>query len=66
MAFGEIDPIFRNAVAVWNPLEWRFENFGEVMGEILTGSLRRVFVRTFGRRTTAAVLSSPLILHWCQ
>ena len=57
VAFGEIDPIFRNAVAAWNPLEWRFENFGEVMGEILTGSLRRVFVRTFGYVLAAVVLS---------
>ncbi|MBC8365565.1 MAG: ABC transporter permease [Actinobacteria bacterium] len=57
MAFGEIDPIFRNAVPAWNPLDWQFENFGDVMHEILFGSQRRVFVRTILYVASAVVLS---------
>ena len=57
MAFGHIDPVFRNAVPAWNPLAWNFENFGEVLGEILTGTLRRVFVRTVVYVFSAVLLS---------
>ena len=57
VAFGHIDPVFRNAVPAWNPLAWNFENFGEVLGEILTGTLRRVFVRTVVYVFSAVLLS---------
>ena len=46
VAFGDIDPVFRNAVPAWNPLDWSFGTAGEVLGEIFGGSLRKVFLRT--------------------
>lgn len=57
VAFGHIDPVFRNAVPAWNPLAWNFENFREVLGEVLTGTLRRVFVRTVVYVFSAVLLS---------
>ena len=57
VAFGHIDPVFRNAVPAWNPLAWNFENFREVLSEILTGTLRRVFVRTVVYVFSAVLLS---------
>ena len=46
VAFGDIDPIFRNAVPAWSPLDWSFGTAGEVLGEIFGGSLRKVVLRT--------------------
>ncbi len=47
VAFGEVDPIFGNAVPVWNPLQWDFTTFGEVLDRVVSGDLGRVLVRTF-------------------
>ena len=47
VAFGDLDPIFGNAVPVWNPLEWDFTLFDEILGRVFGGELGRVFVRTF-------------------
>jgi spermidine/putrescine transport system permease protein len=47
VAFGRLDPIFGNAVPVWNPLEWDFTSFGNVLERVLTAELGRVFLRTF-------------------
>jgi len=57
VAFGDIDPVFRNAVPAWNPLDWSFGNAGEVLGEIFGGSLRKVFLRTISYVVCAVVLS---------
>lgn len=46
IAFGRIDPVFRNALPSWNPLRWEFATFADVLGEIVTGELRGVAVRT--------------------
>lgn len=47
VAFGRVDPIFGNAVPVWNPLEWDVAPFREVLDRVVAGELGRVFVRTF-------------------
>ena len=57
VAFGDIDPVFRNAVPAWNPLDWSFGTAGEVLGEIFGGSLRKVFLRTIAYVVCAVVLS---------
>jgi len=46
IAFGSIDPVFRNASPAWNPLAWSFGTFADVLGEVINGPLRDVFVRT--------------------
>ena len=35
VAFGDLDPIFGNAVPVWNPLAWDFTLFDEILGRRL-------------------------------
>jgi ABC-type spermidine/putrescine transport system permease subunit I len=47
VAFGSLDPIFGNAVPVWNPLDWDFTSFTEILERVFAAELGRVFVRTF-------------------
>jgi ABC-type spermidine/putrescine transport system permease subunit I len=47
IAFGGVDPIFGSSLPRWNPLTWNFTSFNDVLGEVVNGSLRNVFVRTF-------------------
>ena len=47
VAFGTIDPIFRDAVPQWSPLQWDFAQSQEVLTSALSGPLRGVFIRTF-------------------
>jgi spermidine/putrescine transport system permease protein len=47
VAFGRLDPIFGNAVPVWNPLEWDVGPFREIVERVFTGELGQVFIRTF-------------------
>ena len=56
IAFGGVDPIFGSAVPRWNPLTWNFTAAHEVINEIVNGSLRGVFVRTFGYVSLALIL----------
>lgn len=46
IAFGTIDPIFRDAVPQWNPLAWNFLQAQQVFESLATGPLRGVAVRT--------------------
>ncbi|NDB27100.1 MAG: ABC transporter permease [Actinobacteria bacterium] len=46
IAFGTIDPIFRDAVPQWNPLAWNFAQAQEIFTSLITGPLRGVAVRT--------------------
>ena len=46
IAFGTIDPIFRDAVPQWNPLAWNFAQAQQVFTSLATGPLRGVAVRT--------------------
>ena len=47
IAFGGLDPIFGSAVPRWNPLQWNFATFNDVITDVVSGSLRNVFLRTF-------------------
>lgn len=57
VAFGTIDPIFRDAVPQWNPLAWDFAQASSVLENIATGPLRGVVVRTIAYVLVAMVLS---------
>ena len=47
VAFGQLDPIFNASVPTWNPLEWDYTAFGEIVSELFTGGPSQVFfVRT--------------------
>jgi ABC-type spermidine/putrescine transport system permease subunit I len=48
VAFGRLDPIFGNAVPVWNPLNWDFTSFNDIVERVFAAELGRVFIRTFG------------------
>ena len=47
VAFGAIDPVFRDAVPQWNPLHWDFTQAGAVLSSVTNGPLRGVVARTF-------------------
>jgi spermidine/putrescine transport system permease protein len=47
VAFGRLDPIFGNAVPVWNPLAWDPTVFTDVLDRVVTAELRDVYLRTF-------------------
>jgi ABC-type spermidine/putrescine transport system permease subunit I len=57
VAMGTPDPIFGGALPEWNPLAWNPAEFGTVIGEIFTGQLGIVFLRTFIYVAVATVLS---------
>jgi ABC-type spermidine/putrescine transport system permease subunit I len=57
VAFGALDPIFGNAVPVWNPLEWDTTIFLDVLDRVLNAELRDVYLRTFAYVGTALVIS---------
>lgn len=46
VAFGTIDPIFRDAIPQWNPLAWDFTQARQIFNSLATGPLRGVAVRT--------------------
>lgn len=46
VAFGRIDPIFRDALPEWDPRAWRFDEAGAVLSSLADGPLRAVAVRT--------------------
>ncbi len=56
VAFGRLDPIFGNAVPVWNPLEWDTTVFAEVLDRVVAGELGEVYLRTFAYVGSALVL----------
>lgn len=56
VAFGRLDPIFGNAVPVWNPVEWDTTVFGDVLDRVLGGELGEVYLRTFAYVGVALVL----------
>src|SRR5919107_4047818 len=57
MAMGTTDPIFGDTLPVWNPLQWNPATFAEVIGELFTGQLGVVFLRTLVYVAVAAALS---------
>ena len=47
VAFGQLDPIFNASVPTWNPLEWDYTAFGEIVNELVSGGPAQIFfVRT--------------------
>ncbi|HWI45993.1 MAG TPA: ABC transporter permease, partial [Rubrobacter sp.] len=57
MAMGVSDPIFGDTLPVWNPLQWNYATFGDVLGELFTGQLGVVFLRTLLYVVVATALS---------
>ena len=46
VAFGGYDMILARPRPRWNPLDWQFEAFWNILDDVVTGSLGRVMVRT--------------------
>jgi spermidine/putrescine transport system permease protein len=57
VAFGSIDPIFRDAIPQWNPLNWSFGEFNAVFTSVTSGPLRGVFIRTIVYVVSAMAIS---------
>ena len=57
VAFGSIDPIFRDAIPQWNPMHWSFNEFGAVFSSVTSGPLRGVFARTIAYVVSAMIMS---------
>jgi ABC-type spermidine/putrescine transport system permease subunit I len=57
MAMGTSDPIFGDTLPVWNPLQWNYGTFGDVLHELFTGQLGVVFLRTLVYVFVATALS---------
>jgi len=57
VAFGSIDPIFRDAIPQWNPLNWSFSEFNAVFSSVTSGPLRGVFLRTIVYVLSAMIIS---------
>jgi spermidine/putrescine transport system permease protein len=58
IAFGTFDPVFRQPVPIWNPLQWYPGTFGTVLGQIFgkNAFLGPAFIRTFVYVGAAALL----------
>jgi ABC-type spermidine/putrescine transport system permease subunit I len=67
VAFGSIDPIFRDAIPQWNPLNWSFSEFNAVFSSVISGPLRGVFVRTivyvFVAMTVSFAIGFPIAYY---
>ena len=46
VAFGTIDPVFRDAVPQWNPLSWNFVQAQQIFTSLATGPMQGVAIRT--------------------
>jgi len=57
VAFGTIDPIFRDAAPQWNPLLWNLDQAQNILVSLTSGPLRGVFIRTVVFVISAMVLS---------
>ncbi len=57
VAFGTVDPIFRDAIPQWNPLNWSFGEFNAVFSSVTSGPLRGVFARTIVYVVSAMIIS---------
>ena len=57
IAMGTQDPIFGDTLPVWNPLAWNPSVLVEVLGELFTGQLGVVFLRTIVYVAVATALS---------
>jgi spermidine/putrescine transport system permease protein len=64
VAFGTIDPVFRDAVPQWSPLAWDFTQAQQVLTSLATGPLQGVGLRTivyvFCAMTLCFVIGFPI------
>ncbi|GBL37854.1 polyamine ABC transporter permease [Anaerolineae bacterium] len=56
VAFGSIDPVFRDAVPQWNPLAWDFTQAQQIAISLAAGPLQGVALRTIFYVACAMVL----------
>jgi ABC-type spermidine/putrescine transport system permease subunit I len=61
LAFGTVDPIWRNAVPVWNPLNWNPTTFNETVQKILPPP-PNFFAPAFIRTIVFIIIASSLCL----
>jgi len=47
LAFGDLDPIFRTSIPIWNPLNWKFEQAQFVFDNVFGGFYMDPLIRTF-------------------
>ena len=47
VAFGGFDLILARPGRRWNPFDWQFHSFWDILDDVFTGTLGRVMVRTF-------------------
>lgn len=57
VAFGTVDPIFRDAIPQWNPMRWEFESLREMLLSVISGPLRGVLLRTIAYVLSAMAMS---------
>jgi spermidine/putrescine transport system permease protein len=58
IAFGAIDPLFRNPVPIWNPLQWDLSTLREVVGHIVG---RQAYLGPAVARTFVFVVAASLL-----
>ena len=56
VAFGRVNFIFNTPIPAWNPLDWQFHLFGQVIHESVDGAFSGVWRRTFGYILASLVL----------
>ena len=57
VAMGGIDPIFLKPLPEWNPLQWDFTAFGEVLADLFGGQLGVIAMRTIVYVVVASLFS---------
>jgi len=67
VAMGRLDPIFGDALPVWNPVQWDSSTFGSVFQDILGGRLAELFLRTIAyvviAATTTLLIGYPVAYY---
>jgi putrescine transport system permease protein len=56
VAMGYLDPLFNQAQPIWNPIQWDPTAFGDVIGDLFSGQLTEIFVRTLVYVGSASLL----------
>ncbi|MGH8925640.1 MAG: ABC transporter permease [Acidimicrobiia bacterium] len=56
VAMGRLDPIFLRPQPEWNPLRWDTGPLGEVLGDVFSGQLGTIALRTIGYVVVASFL----------
>ena len=56
IAMGRLDPVFGDTIPVWNPIEWDPTALTDVVGELFSGQLNTILLRTFAYVGVASLL----------